>query len=125
MAELAKTATKNTASSRKIASRLGATPDAIADFCRHWHITELSLFGSVLRDDFVSSSDIDVLVDFEPGCVPGLRFVSMAEELERLFKRPVDVVTRSAVEHSANFIRRKEILESAEAIYETKQGLSA
>ena len=48
--------------------------DAIARFCRQHHIRKLALFGSVLRDDFGADSDVDVLVEFEPGRVPGLRF---------------------------------------------------
>ena len=77
----------------------------------------MSLFGSVLRDDFDPESDIDVLVEFEPGGVPGIQFVSMASELSHLLDRPVDVLTRSAIERSPNHIRRKGILESAEVIY--------
>lgn len=94
-----------------------ASPEAIADFCKRWQVAELSLFGSVLRDDFGRGSDIDILVEFEPGGAPGLQFVSMVSELSRLLGRPVDVVTRSAVERSPNYIRRKEILKSAEVIY--------
>ncbi len=101
----------------RVPPRIAASPDDIADFCRRWRIAELSLFGSVLRDDFGRESDIDVLVEFEPGGVPGIRFVSMASELSLLLGRPVDVLTRSAVERSPNHIRRKEILESAEVVY--------
>ena len=101
----------------RLPPRIAASPDAIAEFCKRWQVAELSLFGSVLRDDFGRESDIDVLVEFEPDGVPGLRFVSMASELSRLLGRPVDVVTRSAVERSPNYIRRKAILESAEVIY--------
>ena len=100
-----------------ISPRVTASSDAIADFCRRWRVARLSLFGSVLRDDFSGESDIDVLVEFESGGVPGIRFVSMASELSILFGRPVDVLTRSAVERSPNYIRRKEILESAEVVY--------
>ena len=100
-----------------VSPRITASPDAIADFCRRWRVAKLSLFGSVLRDDFERESDIDVLVEFEPGGVPGIRFVSMASELSLLLGRPVDVLTRSAVERSPNHIRRKEILESAEVVY--------
>ena len=120
MTKFAKMDTRSADSKKRVASRISATPDIIADFCERWHITQMSLFGSVLRDDFGSDSDIDVLIEFEPDCVPGLRFVGMAEELERLLGRPVDVLTRSAVEQSSNFIRRKEILGSAQVIYEAK-----
>lgn len=54
--------------------------DAVAGFCRRHHITRLALFGSALRDDFEPDSDDDVLVEFEPGHVPGLKFVSMERE---------------------------------------------
>lgn len=101
----------------RLAPRIMASPDSLADYCRRWRIAKMSLFGSVLRDDFDLESDIDVLVEFEPGGVPGIQFVSMASELSQLLGRPVDVLTRSAVERSPNHIRRKGILESAEVIY--------
>ena len=108
---------KRVGRSDQVSSRVTASSDAIADFCRRWRVTKLSLFGSVLRDDFSGESDIDVLVEFEPGGVPGIKFVSMASELSILFGRPVDVLTQSAVERSPNHIRRKDILESAEVVY--------
>ncbi len=46
----------------------------IEEFCRRNHISRLALFGSVLRDDFTDQSDVDVLVEFEPGHTPGLAF---------------------------------------------------
>ena len=101
----------------RLSRRIEASPDAIADFCERWHVAELSLFGSVLRDDFRHESDIDVLVEFEPDGVPGIRFASMASELSSLLGRPVDVLTRSAVERSPNYLRRQEILETAKVIY--------
>ena len=67
--------------------------DKIADFCRKHHIRRLSLFGSVLRDDFGPESDVDVLVEFEPGHTPGLAFFSMEEELSRIIGRKVDLNT--------------------------------
>lgn len=68
--------------------------EAIAAFCRRHHIRRLALFGSVLRDDFRPDSDIDVLVEFEPGHVPGLALIRMQDELSALFcERPVDLVT--------------------------------
>ena len=65
----------------------------IAEFCRRHHIRRLALFGSVLREDFGPSSDIDVLVDFEPGHVPGLAFFSLEEELSKILGRKVDLNT--------------------------------
>ena len=67
--------------------------DEIADFCRRHHIRRLSLFGSVLRDDFGPESDVDVLVEFAPGHTPGLAFFSMEEELSRVIGRKVDLNT--------------------------------
>ena len=65
----------------------------LADFCRRHHIRKLSLFGSVLRDDFRPDSDIDVLVEFEPGHVPGLAFFTMEAELSSILGRKVDLNT--------------------------------
>lgn len=101
----------------RLSPRILASAEAIADFCTRWRVSEMALFGSVLRDDYGRESDIDVLVEFEPGGVPGLEFVSMATELSGLLGRPVDVLTRFAVERSPNHIRRKEILGSAVVIY--------
>jgi len=69
--------------------------DKIAAFCRRHHIRKLSLFGSVLRDDFGPDSDVDILVEFEPGHVPGLfRLAAMEMELaEILGGRKVDMNT--------------------------------
>ena len=74
-------------------SRIPIDSDKIADFCRRHHIRRLSLFGSVLRDDFGPESDVDVLVEFEPGHTPGLAFFSMEEELSRIIGRKVDLNT--------------------------------
>ena len=108
---------ENAAARRVAAPRILASPSAIADFCKRWQVAELALFGSVLRNDYGRKSDIDVLVDFAPDGVPGIEFVAMASELSRLLGRPVDILTRSAVERSLNHIRRREILDSAEVIY--------
>jgi predicted nucleotidyltransferase len=66
---------------------------AIADFCRRHHVRRLALFGSVLRDDFGPDSDVDVLVEFEPGHVPGFAFFDLQEELAGILGRPVDLHT--------------------------------
>jgi hypothetical protein len=66
---------------------------AIEDFCRRHRVRRLSVFGSVLRDDFRPDSDVDVLVEFEPGHVPGLAFFDMQDELSRLVGRRVDLNT--------------------------------
>jgi predicted nucleotidyltransferase len=65
----------------------------IAEFCRKHHIRRLAAFGSVTRDDFAPTSDVDMLVEFEPGHTPGLRFFAMQHELSELLGRQVDLNT--------------------------------
>jgi predicted nucleotidyltransferase len=74
-------------------ARIPIDKEKMADFSRRHHIRRLSLFGSVLRDDFGPASDVDVLVEFEPGHVPGLAFFSMEEELSQIIGRKVDLNT--------------------------------
>ena len=74
-------------------TRIPVDKAKLADFCRRHHIERLSLFGSVLRDDFGADSDVDVLVEFEPGHTPGLAVVDIEEELSSLLGgRRVDMV---------------------------------
>ena len=74
--------------------------EKIADFCRRHHIRKLSLFGSILHDEFRPDSDIDVLVEFEPGHVPGLELIRIQDELSMLFGgRSVDLVTPKFLNH--------------------------
>jgi uncharacterized protein len=81
-------------------------------------VTDLALFGSVLRDDFRPGSDVDVLVQFQDDADWSLWDVaSMEEELSDIIGRRVDLVSRRAVERSANGIRRRAILTDAETIY--------
>jgi len=90
----------------------------ISSFCRRWKIAELALFGSVLRSDFSPKSDIDVLVTFASNEHWSLfDLARMKEELEKIFGREVDLVEKTAVKKSKNWIRRKAILESAEVVY--------
>jgi predicted nucleotidyltransferase len=90
----------------------------IAAFCRRWHIHELAMFGSALREDFGPHSDLDILVSFEPGVEWGLLdHVRMQQELEALLGRSVDLVSKRAVERSHNWIRRREILDTAQVLY--------
>jgi predicted nucleotidyltransferase len=65
----------------------------LAEFCRNNHIFKLALFGSIHRDDFRPESDIDVLVEFEPGHVPGLKFFALERELSELLGWKVDLNT--------------------------------
>ncbi|MFZ5923053.1 MAG: nucleotidyltransferase family protein [Chloroflexota bacterium] len=69
----------------------------IADFCQRYHIRKLAFFGSVLRDDFGPNSDVDVLVEFEPGHVPGLAFFAMQEELSKILGHKVDLNTKGFI----------------------------
>ena len=101
----------------RVNTNVNIPQDRLAEFCRANGIVSLAVFGSALRDDFGPASDIDVLVEFAPGRTPGLGFVNIADELADLFGRPVDVLTRSAVERSPNFIRRRAILDSAKVVY--------
>lgn len=87
--------------------------ETIAEFCRRNHIRKLALFGSALRSDFRPGSDIDVLVEFEPGHTPGLAFFGMQEELSRLLGRRVDLNTPQDL--SRYF--RDEVLRAAETVY--------
>ncbi len=88
--------------------------EAIADFCRRNHIRRMALFGSVLRDDFRSDSDVDVLVEFEPEARIGLRFFGMEEELSEMFGRRVDLNTPDFI--SKYF--REEALRDAVSLYD-------
>lgn len=101
-----------------LAPKIDIPHDRIARFCRKHGIRKLELFGSVLRDDFGSESDIDVMVEFEPGRTPGWEFFTMGEELAAIFGRKVDLLTRREVETSPNYIFRKQALRQVEAIYE-------
>ena len=98
--------------------RIAVDRRKIAEFCRKWKIEELSLFGSVLRDDFRPDSDVDVLVRFGPEAHQSLwDLVHMQDELKAVLGREVDLVERQSVEQSENYIRRKHILSSAEVVY--------
>ena len=103
---------------KRMNARIPIDRKKIADFCRRWKITEFALFGSVLRDDFRSDSDVAVLVTFAPDAEWSLfDDVDMEEELSVIFGRKVDLISRRAVERSDNWIRRKAILSTAEPIY--------
>lgn len=98
--------------------RMDTSLDEIAAFCGRWRVTELALFGSVLRGDFGPDSDIDVLVRFDRQAGHTLLDIGpMENELSRTLGRDVDVIERTAIERSRNYIRRKTILDSAETIY--------
>lgn len=88
--------------------------EKLRDFCRKWKVTEFSLFGSVVRDDFGPDSDVDVLVRLAADAPWRLStWLEMQQELEVLFKRHVDLIERDAVEQSDNRFRKRAILSSA------------
>jgi predicted nucleotidyltransferase len=100
--------------SRKMSARIHIDREQITAFCRRHHIRKLALFGSVLRDDFRPDSDVDVLVEFEPGYAIGLiRLAGMELELSDILGRKVDL--RTPADLSRYF--RQEVLESAEVQY--------
>ena len=87
----------------------------LAELCRKWKVTELSLFGSILRDDFGPDSDIDVLVVFQPDAPWSMwNLMDMKAELEALFDRPVDLVEKEALR---NPWRKRRILSTYEVVY--------
>ena len=86
----------------------------LGEFCRRNHIRRLAVFGSALRDDFRPDSDLDVLVEFEPGHVPGLAFFAMQRELSAMLGEKVDLNTAACL--SPYF--REEVLNKAETLYD-------
>lgn len=98
---------------------LHISQDQIASFCKKHHIHKLALFGSVLRKDFHDNSDIDVLVEFEEGFVPGfIRLHELEKELSSLMDgRELDLVTPKGLNHRL----RNKILDEAEVQY-AKEG---
>jgi predicted nucleotidyltransferase len=98
--------------------KLNLPDDKIAEFCRKWNVVEFALFGSVLRDDFRPDSDVDVLVSFAPDSRVSLfDWPDMQDELQAIFGRPVDLLTRAGIEESRNPYRKKSILDSARVVY--------
>jgi len=76
-----------------MSAKIAIDRQRLADFCRRHYVRRLALFGSVLRDDFGPESDVDVLVEFEPGHVPGFAMVNLEDELSALVGRKVDLHT--------------------------------
>jgi hypothetical protein len=98
---------------RLMGNYLAIPRERLEDFCRRRHIRKLAFFGSVLREDFGPSSDLDVLVEFDPQHIPGLAFFEMEAELSRILGRQADL-------HTAQFLSpyfRQEVLAEAEVQY--------
>ena len=87
--------------------------EGVSDFCLRNHIRKLAIFGSALRPDFRPDSDVDVLVEFEPGYTPGLKFFELEIELSELFGRKVDLNTPGFL---SRFFRDR-VLREAEVQY--------
>jgi uncharacterized protein len=95
--------------------RLGISTESLVEFCRRHRLCELSIFGSVLRDDFRPDSDIDVLIELEPGQTMTIeRFMEIHDALEAMFGRAVDLVEKPLLQ---NPYRRGEILRTREVLY--------
>jgi hypothetical protein len=94
--------------------RIAIDREKIAEFCRRNHIRRLAFFGSVLRDDFRPDSDVDVLVEFEPGVSVGLRFFTMELELSEVLGRKADLNTPGFLSEET----LKDALSEAEVLYD-------
>lgn len=89
--------------------------ERVTEFCQRWHVRELALFGSVLRDDFGPESDVDVLIDFADAAEWSLYdWVDMIDELRHIFGRDVDLVSKEGLR---NPFRRHAILTTREIVY--------
>lgn len=111
---------------QKTFDRLNISIEELSKFCQQNQIQELSVFGSVLRDDFKKTSDIDFLVVFDPQIKLSLMdLVSIQYQLEDKIGRKVDLIEKRSILKSHNWIRRQNILDTATVIYESGQILSA
>jgi len=98
-----------------MSARIPYDPQRIEVFCQRWQVAELALFGSVLRDDFTDRSDVDVLVQFEPGARASYwDWPDMEQELAGIFRRPIHLVAKGGLK---NPFRRQAILSSMEVIH--------
>ncbi len=92
--------------------------EAIRDFCRRWKVRELSVFGSILRDDFRPDSDVDFLIEWMDDTEWDLfDLVHMQRNLKKIVGRPVDLLTRYSVEHDPSIAFRQSVLSGTERIY--------
>lgn len=97
-----------------VRDRIEIPDETLAELCRRYHVRELALFGSVLRDDFRDDSDIDVLVEFDPEAIVGLfKFFALQEELEQLLGRGIDLVSKRGLAHRL----RDHIIHSSRLLY--------
>ena len=102
----------------KFPTNFPLTPEQLTNFCEKWQIIEFALFGSITRNDFTVNSDVDVLVTFAPQAKRSLfDLVHMKDELGDLLGRQVDILTKKSVEQNHNWLRKREILQTAQVIY--------
>ena len=87
---------------------------ALRAFCEKHGVKRLALFGSVITNRFGAHSDVDVLLEFLPGRMPGYAFFSLGDELERILERPVDVTTPGGLHPTL----QPHVLEDAQTLYE-------
>ncbi len=100
--------------------------DQIAEFCKRWKIQELALFGSALRDDFRPDSDLDLVATFAADADWSLLdHIQMQFELQRLFQRNVDLISRRALEQSQNWLLREEIFKTARVLFQSREATRA
>jgi predicted nucleotidyltransferase len=102
------------------ALRLELPLDAIADLCRRWRIHKLEVFGSALTEEFGANSDVDFLYTWECDAQWAWEVVRLRDELAALVGRPVDLVSRWAVERSRNHLRKQAILSNVATVFESK-----
>ncbi len=94
------------------------TDQQLTEFCQKWSIIELALFGSILGQDFSPDSDIDILITFDPQAKRSLfDLIHLKDELEQRLGRNVDVLTKKSVEQNHNWLRKRNILNTAQVIY--------
>ena len=103
---------------KKNLNRLGFNSEAISGFCSKWKIKEFLFFGSILTDRFTIKSDVDILISYEQNTRWSLfSFVRMKEELAEIIGRDIDLVSKRGLEYSRNYLRKQNILSSAEKYY--------
>jgi uncharacterized protein len=91
---------------------------AIRDFCHRWKVTELTAFGSILRDDFGPHSDLDFIIEWEDDAPWDLcDYMDMVEELQQHFGRKVDLLSRFALSQTSNYLLRRSVLSQTEPVY--------
>ncbi len=98
----------------RVCEQIDIPVEALAELCRRYHVRELALFGSILRDDFRDDSDVDMLVEYEPDARVGLyEHFDLQMELERLVGRKVDLISKRGL----NVVIRDDVVLSSQVLY--------